>query len=143
MQLHEIKPKYKRKTKRRVGRGGKRGTYCGRGMKGQKSRAGGSKEPIIRSVIKRYPKLRGYQFQAKKKLLVIVNLGSLQEKFQDGETVSPKSLIERKIIRKMKGRVPIVKILARGDLSKKLTIKDCQTSEQAMLKIEKAKGKVL
>jgi large subunit ribosomal protein L15 len=143
MQIHQVKPQHKRKTKKRVGRGGKRGTYCGRGVKGQKSRAGGSKEPIIRSVIKRYPKLRGYKFGAKKKLLVTVNLRILQEKFQDGETVSPKSLIELRIIRKMKGRVPITKILAKGDLSKKLTIKNCQTSEQAKLKIEKAKGKVL
>jgi len=143
MQLHEIISKNKQKTKRRVGRGGKRGASCGRGAKGQKSRSGNSKEPIIRSVIKRYPKLRGYKFGAKKKLLVTVNLSILQEKFQDGETISPKCLIERRIIRKIKGREPVVKILAKGDLSKKFIIRSCQTSEQAKMKIEKSKGKVL
>jgi len=143
MQIHQVEPQHKRKNKKRIGRGGKRGTFCGRGMKGQKSRAGSSKEPIIRSVIKRYPKLRGYRFKAKKKSFVIVNLARLQEKFQDGEIIDPKSLIERKIIRKIKGRVPMVKILAKGDLDKKLIIKDCEISEQAKIKIEKAKGKVL
>ena len=39
MQIHELKPNHKRKTGKRIGRGGKRGTYSGRGVKGQKSRA--------------------------------------------------------------------------------------------------------
>jgi large subunit ribosomal protein L15 len=63
MQLHEIKPIYKIKKKKRIGRGGKRGTYSGKGIKGQKSRAGTRFEPIIRGLIKRYPKLRGYKFK--------------------------------------------------------------------------------
>jgi large subunit ribosomal protein L15 len=50
-----------------VGRGGKKGTYSGRGIKGQKSRAGKRLEPIIRSIIKRYPKLRGYRFKSEKR----------------------------------------------------------------------------
>ncbi|MBZ1348254.1 MAG: uL15 family ribosomal protein [Candidatus Nealsonbacteria bacterium] len=61
MQLHQLKPIHKRKKRKRLGRGGKRGTYSGRGMKGQKSRAGARFEPIIRGLIKRYPKLRGYR----------------------------------------------------------------------------------
>lgn len=65
MQLHELRPKHKIKKAKRIGRGGKRGTYSGRGMKGQKSRAGARFEPIIRGLIKRYPKLRGYRFKAK------------------------------------------------------------------------------
>lgn len=40
MQIHQLNPKQKKKNKKRIGRGGKRGTYCGRGVKGQKSRAG-------------------------------------------------------------------------------------------------------
>lgn len=40
MQLHQLKIKKKNKSKKRVGRGGKRGTYCGKGIKGQKCRAG-------------------------------------------------------------------------------------------------------
>jgi len=64
MQLHQLSPKHKSKKRKRVGRGGKRGTYCGRGMKGQKSRAGAKFVPIIRGLIKRYPKLRGYRNKA-------------------------------------------------------------------------------
>ena len=40
MQLHQINPTFKKKSRKRVGRGGKKGTYSGRGMKGQKSRSG-------------------------------------------------------------------------------------------------------
>jgi large subunit ribosomal protein L15 len=67
VQLHQIKPESKRKTKKRVGRGGKRGTYCGRGLKGQKSRAGRKTRPALRDIIKRIPKKRGYRFKSIKK----------------------------------------------------------------------------
>ena len=52
MQLHTLKRKTKNKTKKRVGRGGKRGTYSGKGLKGQKSRAGKKIRPEIRDIIK-------------------------------------------------------------------------------------------
>jgi large subunit ribosomal protein L15 len=65
MQLHEIKPYNKLKKKKRVGRGGKKGTYSGKGMKGQKSRAGAKIRPEIRDMIKKIPKLRGYRFKKK------------------------------------------------------------------------------
>src|SRR4030043_532865 len=55
----QMKPKHKLKKKKRVGRGGKRGTYSGKGIKGQKSRAGRKMVPVIRELIKKYPKLRG------------------------------------------------------------------------------------
>jgi large subunit ribosomal protein L15 len=59
MQLHEIKPIHKLKKKKRIGRGGKRGTYCGKGIKGQTSRAGARIRPEIRDLIKKIPKKRG------------------------------------------------------------------------------------
>jgi ribosomal protein L15 len=59
MQLHEVQPIHKNKSKKRIGRGGKRGTYSGRGMKGQKSRAGRKIRPSVRDLIQRTPKLRG------------------------------------------------------------------------------------
>ncbi len=142
MQLHNIKPKHTRKAKKRVGRGGKRGTYSGRGMKGQKSRAGSSKEPIIRGLIKRYPKLKGYRFGNRKEVIIIVNLALIEKTFKEDETVSPNTLIKKGIIRKIKGRTPKVKILAAGDLNKKLTIRECLISEQAKKKIEKKGGKI-
>jgi len=67
MQLHELKPTHKLKKRKRIARGGKRGTYSGKGMKGQKSRAGRRLEPVVRGLIKRYPKLRGYRFKSKVK----------------------------------------------------------------------------
>lgn len=63
MQLHEVVPIHKNKSKKRIGRGGKRGTYSGRGMKGQKSRAGHKIRPAIRDLIQRTPKLRGAKNQ--------------------------------------------------------------------------------
>lgn len=67
MQIHQLKPIHKIKKKKRVGRGGKRGTYSGRGLKGQKSRAGRKMQPAIREFIKKFPKLRGYRFKSKRK----------------------------------------------------------------------------
>lgn len=59
MQLHELQPIHQSKSKKRIGRGGKRGTYSGKGIKGQKSRAGRKIRPAIRDLIQRTPKLRG------------------------------------------------------------------------------------
>ncbi|MDD5552006.1 MAG: hypothetical protein PHI88_02520 [Candidatus Pacebacteria bacterium] len=67
MQLHEIRPIHKLKQKKRVGRGGKKGTYCGRGVKGQKARAGAKIRPELRDLVKKIPKLRGYKFKYPKK----------------------------------------------------------------------------
>ena len=146
MQLHQLKPIHKRKTKKRVGRGGKKGTYSGRGIKGQKARAGRKLQPIIRELIKRYPKLRGYKFKSKvkrqKSKIVILNLNVLERKFDSGEKVTPEILLERRIIRKIKGKMPEVKILGKGELKKKLIIEDCEVSKGAREKIEKAGGTI-
>ena len=142
MQLHQIKPIHKKKRKKRIGRGGKRGTYSGRGIKGQKARAGRKLKPVIRELIKRYPKLRGYKFKPIKPKPIVVNIGILNKKFKEGEIVSPQVLLEKKIIRKIKGRVPEVKILGKGEIKKPLIIKDCLFSNSAKEKIEKAGGKI-
>ncbi len=140
MQLHQLKPIHKLKKKKRIGRGGKRGTYSGRGIKGQKSRAGRKFAPVIRGLIKKYPKLRGYRFKAKEKNLAVLNLEILDKKFNDSELVTPKSLLEKKIIPKIKGKIPKVKILGKGKITKKLIIENCELSKNAMGKIEKAGG---
>lgn len=143
MQIHQLKPKHKKKKKKRVGRGGKKGTYCGRGIKGQKARAGRKMQPIIRQILKKYPKLRGYKFSSLKKETAIVNVEVLDKKFKDEDLITPQVLIEKKIIKKVKGKIPLVKILGRGNLSKKLTIQNCFLSETAKSKIEKAGGKIV
>jgi large subunit ribosomal protein L15 len=147
MELHQLKPKHKLKKKKRVGRGGKRGTYSGRGIKGQRSRAGRKFQPLIRELIKKYPKLRGYRFNPKagKQELgtAVLNLGILEKKFKSQEKITPQLLLEKKLIRRMKGRVPRVKILGDGKLTKSLVVEGCQVSKQAKEKIEKAGGKIL
>lgn len=147
MQLHELKPKHKLKKKKRVGRGGKKGTYSGRGIKGQKARAGRRLKPVIREFIKRYPKLRGYRQKSKiknkKSKIAIINLEILEKNFNSGEKITPKALIEKKIIRKILGRIPEVKILGKGEITKSLTFEGCKISKSAKEKIEKAGGKII
>ena len=142
MQIHQLKPKHKLKNKKRIGRGGKRGTYSGKGVKGQKSRAGKKFEPIIRGLIKRYPKLKGYKFKAKPDFGAVVNLGLLEKKFNSEEQINPNLLIEKKIIRRIRKKAPIVKILGKGKLTKALTIENCEVSKSAKEKIEKAGGTI-
>ena len=142
MQLHELKPKHKLKKKKRVGRGGKKGTYSGKGNKGQSSRAGRKMVPIIRELIKRYPKLRGYRSFVLEDYSIAVNIDTLEKLSKDGEVISPDNLIKKGIIRMMKGKAPKVKILGRGKLSKQLIIENCKVSKTAKEAIEKAGGTV-
>ena len=129
MQIHQIKPTHKQKSKKRVGRGGKRGTYSGKGLKGQKSRAGRKMRPEIRDFIKKIPKKRGYRFKSIKEKPEIVNLRDLEKFFNDGELVSPETLLEKGLVARIKGKVPAVKILGSGELKKRLKIENCFMSE--------------
>lgn len=142
MQLHEIRPIHKKKKRKRVGRGGKRGTYSGRGMKGQRSRAGRRMKPAIRSLIKRYPKLRGYGFNPVGLKPAVVNIGTLEKKFKSNDIVNPETLLKYGLIRRIKGKTPAVKILAEGKLTKKLVIEGCILSKTAKSKIEKSGGSI-
>ncbi len=147
MQLHQLHLINKLKKRKRKGRGGKRGTYSGHGIKGQRARAGRKFKPIIRELIKRYPKLRGYKFKSKiknqKSKIVILNLGALEKKFNSGEKINPKILLEKEIIAKIKGKMPKVKILGKGEITKILSFENCEISKSARDKIEKAGGKIL
>ena len=131
MQLHQIKPIHKQRRSKRVGRGGKRGTYSGRGIKGQKARAGRKLRPEIRDFIKKIPKQRGYRFKSFREKPAIVNLKDLEKNFQNNEVVSPETLLEKGLIAKVKGRMPEVKILGKGKLTKKLKIQNCRMSKSA------------
>ena len=142
MQLHQLKPTHKNHGKKRVGRGGKKGTYSSRGMKGQNSRAGRKFVPVIRELIKRYPKLRGYRRFVFEDNAAIINLGILEKVSKDGDVITPTYLVAKNIVEKQKGRVPKVKILGNGKLTKKINIENCQVSKSAKEAIEKAGGKV-
>ena len=141
MQIHQIQPKHKQRKARRIGRGGKRGTYSGRGIKGQRSRTGRRMQPRVRELFKRYPKLRGYR-RAKTEKSLVVNLLQLEKRFEKGETVNPVTLAQKRIVGTIKGKIRPIKILGMGELSKSLTIEGCAVSKSAKMKIEKAGGAI-
>jgi large subunit ribosomal protein L15 len=147
MQLHELKSKTQRKYSKVVGRGGKRGKTSGRGTKGQDARAGHKKRPQMRDTIKKIPKLRGEgvsrnQFKTEFVHTVVLNIGVLNTEFKAGERITPKVLLERALIEKHGNNMPIVKILAKGELDKKIDNRGCAVSENAKVAIEKAGGTV-
>ncbi len=137
MQFHQLTPKIKSRRSRRVGRGGKRGTYSGRGIKGQRARAGAKIRPEERDLLKKIPKLRGYKFKSFRPKPAIVNLGEVGARFKAGETVSPETLLAKGLIDKVKGRMPRVKILGGGKLTKKLKFKGVVFSRPAASEIHK------
>lgn len=131
MQLHQLQPTNKSKKSRRVGRGGKRGTFSGRGSKGQKSRAGTRIRPGFRGgdnpIWKLFPKKRGASkkvdikhalFQVRARKPLSVNLEVIEKNYKEGETVSVATLAEKGIIKTTRKHV---KILGMGKLTKKLT----------------------
>ncbi len=148
MQLHELKPTAPRKTAKRIGRGGKRGKTSGRGGKGQTARAGNSTRPEMRDFIKKLPKLRGFgknrarTVNSERVRPVAVNLAKIEAAYTAGDVVSPKTLVSMGVITTISRRVPTVKILGTGDLTKKLSIEGCEISAAAQAKVEQAGGKV-
>ena len=152
MQLNELKPTHKSKGRKRIGRGGKKGAYSGKGVKGQTARAGHKFEPLIRSLIKRYPKLRGYRSKKNWVEPVSVNVGDIEKKFFADEKneksekaeikINPQVLLEKRLIHNIGGRMPKEKILGKGMITKKVIIENCGVSKKAKEKIEKAGGKI-
>lgn len=142
MQIHNLKRKTPLKKTASVGRGGKRGKTSGRGTKGQKARSGRKIRPELRDLIKKLPKLRGYDFKSIQQKPHPINLDVLEKVFENGDIVNPKTLIEKGVLSTDKGNLPKVKILSNGELTKKLNITDCKFSEGAKVKIEKAGGTI-
>ena len=128
-----------------MGRGGKRGKTSGRGGKGQTARSGHKMYPQIRDMIKRIPKLRGRgksSFKSFQTPFTPINLELLEKHYENGGIVSPETLLSAHLIRLQSGRIPVVKILGRGTLGKKLTVSGCAMSASAKAAIEKAGGKI-
>ncbi len=141
MKLHELKPaEGSRKERKRLGRGigSGQGKTAGKGHKGQNARSGGGvrlgfeggQTPLFR----RLPK-RGFT-NINRKDYTIVNLETLN-RFEDGTEVTPALLIETGIISKEQSGV---KILAKGSIEKKLTVKAHKFSSTAKEAIEAAGG---
>ncbi|MFH1454732.1 MAG: 50S ribosomal protein L15 [bacterium] len=142
MKIHNLKRVTKNRKTAVVGRGGKRGKTCGRGGKGQTARAGHKIRPEWRDIIKKMPKLRGYAFKSIQSKFIVVNIGQLEHAFSNGDSVNPSTLVSKGILETRLAKNPKVKILALGDLSKKLNISGCKVSAEAKTKIEKAGGSV-
>ena len=147
MQVHNLKRNTPQKKSRQIGRGGKRGKTSGRGTKGQKARAGRKLRPELRDIIRRIPKRRGFgknrgrTFNPRKDSISVINIGVIDRKLI-GTDVSPRILLEQKIIRVKRGTKIVVKILGNGSISKKLKINDCVVSDKAKKKIETAGGTI-
>ncbi len=132
-----------RRKKKRVGRGegSGKGVTAGRGHKGAKSRSGfkrkrgfeGGQMPLHRRVPK-----RGFRNPFRTEYAV-VNLDTLSERFDDGTEVTPELLRERRIVRRSRA---LIKVLARGEISKKLTVKAHRFSARAREAIDAAGGSV-
>jgi len=142
MQIHQIAVEKPAKSRKRIGRGGKRGTYSGHGGKGQTARSGRNFRPIIREVLKRYPKLRGYKNGSVSARPGVVNVKTLEAKFEKGQTVSPRILVEKNIVARVSGKYPLIKILGTGEITKNLIVENCEVSKSAKEKIEKAGGTI-
>ena len=134
----------KNKKRRRVGRGpgSGHGKTCGRGHKGQKSRAGWSRSAVFQGgampLVRRVPK-RG--FNNKWALNVaVVNVGDLEAAFNSGDEVTPEMLHDKSLA---KSRYDVLKILGDGKLTKKLKVSAHRFSKAAKEQIEKAGGEVV
>jgi len=139
MRIHELKPAAgSKRERRRVGRGiaGKGGKTAGRGMKGQGARGTikpgfeGGQTPLAR----RTPKAKGFKNPFRVEYAV-VNLSTLAS-FDAGSDVDPAVLRERGLVAKR----GLVKILARGELDRPLTVRAHAFSRAAKSAIEAAGG---
>jgi large subunit ribosomal protein L15 len=152
LSLHDLRPAQPRKARKRVGRGlgSGKGRYSGRGIKGQKSRAGSNKMPAgfeggQMPIDMRMGKLRGNTSADAMPIGPFrtysqpVNVRDLESRFDAGSEVTPESLKDAALIAKLKVDV---KILGEGELTKKLTVSAHGFSKSAVEKIEAAGGTV-
>lgn len=141
--LHQLTPNRGSRTRRRrVGRGNaSRGTYSGRGMKGQRSRTGGKRGLIrrsLRALLERVPKQRGFVSRHAK--FAVINLDDLDRSFAASDVVTPVKLQEKNLIRSAYSGV---KLLGLGSLRKQLTVHVHACSGTAKTAVEAAGGRVV
>ena len=152
LNLHSLKPAQPRRARKRIGRGlgSGKGRYSGRGLKGQKSRAGSHKMPAgfeggQMPIDMRLGTLRGNTSADAMPIGPFrtysqpVNLRDLEERFEAGTEVTPETLKAKRLIRKVSVDV---KVLGVGELSKALSISAHGFSKTAKEKIEAAGGTV-
>jgi len=132
------------KGRKRLGRGQGTGNGCtsGKGNKGQKSRSGYSKKVGFEGgqmpLSRRIPKL-GFNNKKFAKEYQIVNIGDINNKYKDGDKIDYDALLREKLV--SKGN-KYVKLLAKGEIDKKVHVVVSKASKKAIELIEKAGGKV-
>ncbi|MCL2519650.1 MAG: 50S ribosomal protein L15 [Spirochaetaceae bacterium] len=141
-----VKPKGANKNRKRLGRGqgSGLGTTSGKGHKGQKARSGGSGGPYLGfegGQVPLYRRLatRGFSNARFAVNYICINVNQIEKLYKDGEVVSLETLAAKGLIKASEKRV---KLLATGDLTKKLEIMGIKTSASAKEKIEAAGGKI-
>ncbi len=143
MKLHELSPaEGSKKAVKRIGRGAGsgQGKTAGKGHKGAKARSGYSRQAGFEGgqmpLQRRLPK-RGFNniFRTE---YAVVNLSSLEERFENGAVVDAESLKACGLIKK---ELDGVKVLGKGEITKALTVKVAAISKSAKAKIEAAGGK--
>lgn len=143
LQTHTIKPaKGSKHTVKRVGRGNAsgHGTSATRGGKGQTARSGGSRGLQLKAfkrLLQSTPKLRGFNSYATKPAEIY--LDTLDKKFKAGDTVDFKALQEKNLVGKNDATA---KIIARGELTKKLIVVGLTTTKSVAEKIKALGGEV-
>lgn len=138
MQLHELKTTTKEKREKRVGRGGKRGTYSGKGTKGQKARSGHRIRPAIRDLLIRIPKLRGFANKPVYDKVITLNIKDIENKVKEN-SITKEVLISNGLVKKSDKQI---KILSTGEVKRPLNIKGISVSKKTKEKVEAAGGKV-
>jgi len=145
MKLHARTP-LRDKLLQRIGRSGKRGSYSGRGVKGQRSRSGHRIRPAERDIILKIPKMRGFRNKPKQDLPIVFNLGQLSNKFKSQAKAGAPLEISYVLLRTAKllkkDYKGVVKILGTGTIAFPIAIKGFEVSASAKAKIEKAGGSV-
>ena len=144
--LHTISGSpHSRRTKRRLGRGhgSGRGTYSGRGLKGQKARSGGRKglkQMGLRTMILSIPKVRG--FSPRPSRVFELRLGALNTILKDGETCSPTTLRQRHLWKR--GETSAKIILGGATFERKnITIKSIKCTSSVAKQIRDLGGKIV
>jgi len=136
MSLHNLASAFNRR-KKRIARGGKRGTTSGRGQKGQKSRAGRRIRPQERDLIIRLPKRRGFKHKKIKEKPRVFNLVDLSG--LTGVIDIEKLKTAGKLPRRFSGQV---KILGKGEAIAGMTLKGLLVSASAKHKISSVGGNI-
>lgn len=142
MQLHQLQPKHKNRKSPRVGRGGSRGTFSGRGTKGQKARSGRRIRPAERDIIMKFPKKRGHNTYRYEYPPVTISLARVAAAFTEGGAVNPKTLRARGVISGPTQRKAHIKIVGTASVKNKLSITDIALSKTAAAAITAAGGNI-